>query len=169
MRVRCAAKGFTLIELMIVVCIIGVLAALALPAYQRYTTRAQVTDGIRLTGGVKMAVADAYLVSGSAPANRAAIGLSANATDTQGKYVSAVEVSNGVIIVTFGNDSNAVIQNRTLSVTPYETRDLGIVWRCGNSPPPVGLSEIGTAGGANVAVYVAPTVPSPYLPTACRG
>ena len=168
MHIRRAERGFTLVELMIVTSIVGILTSLAIPAYQKYAIRAQVADGIRLAGGAKVAVVDAFLVDGAAPADRESVGMSSNATDTRGKYVSSVDIENGVIIVTYGNDSSAAIQNLTLSVTPYETEDLGVVWRCGSAPAPVGLSEIGTANGRNPAVYVAPTVPPEYLPTACR-
>ena len=87
-------KGFTLIELMIVVAIIGILAAIAIPAYQDYTIRAQVTEGLNLAGAAKSAVAETYANNGAWPANNAAAGLG-NSTDIQGKYVSAVTVASG--------------------------------------------------------------------------
>ena len=160
-------QGFTLIELMIVVAIIGILAAIAIPAYQDYTIRAQVSEGMNLAAAAKAAVAEDFLNEGVPPANRTDAGMTANATDTSGKYVTSVGVANGVITVTYGNEANAGILNQTLTLTPYESTDLSVSWRCGNAPAPAGTNILGTAGLAPTA-YVAPTVPSQYLPSACR-
>jgi type IV pilus assembly protein PilA len=153
---------------MIVVAIIGILASMAIPAYQTYAIRAQVTEGFNLAAAAKGPIATSFLDDGQAPANRAAAGLSGNATDSSGKYVAAVDVNNGVLIITYGHDASAVIDGLTLTLTPYETRDLGVVWRCGASAPPAGLSELGTVGGGVAAAYIAPTIPSQYLPSNCR-
>ena len=88
-------KGFTLIELMIVVAIIGILAAIAIPAYQDYTIRAQVSEGMNLAAAAKAAVSESFLNRGRAPANRTEAGMSTNATDTSGKYVTSVDVIDG--------------------------------------------------------------------------
>src|SRR5690242_15212026 len=97
-------KGFTLIELMIVVAIIGILAAIAIPAYQDYTIRAQVSEGMNLAAAAKAAVAESFLNRGTAPATRTVAGMSANAGDTRGKYVTGVNVTNGIITITYGNE-----------------------------------------------------------------
>ena len=158
-----ADRGFTLIELMIVVAIIGILAALATSAYQTYTVRAQIAEGLTMAAGAKVPIVDAYTNDGSAPADRVDAGMSPNPTDTAGGYVSAVNVTNGRVDITFGGArAHQAIVGQTISVTPYETNGNTIVWRCGNATQPNGVL---LQGGDP---HVAPTVQARYLPSSCR-
>jgi len=159
-------QGFTLIELMIVVAIIGILAAIAIPAYQDYTIRAQVSEGMNLAAAAKAAVAETFLNRGVAPAARTNAGMSANATDTSGKYVTQVNVTNGTITITYGNEANAAIAGATLELVPYTTPDNSVAWRCGGAPVPVGTTIM--TGAAYSGGTLAGAAMVKYLPSACR-
>jgi type IV pilus assembly protein PilA len=159
-------KGFTLIELMIVVAIIGILAAIAIPAYQDYTIRAQVSEGMNLAAAAKAAVAESFLNRGTAPLNRRAAGMSDNPTDTTGKYVTQVAVTNGVITIAYGREANAAINNATLTLSPYISADNSISWRCGGAVAPTNNVMTGSTDGGGGTL--AGTTMVKYLPAACR-
>lgn len=129
-------KGFTLIELMIVVAIIGILAAIAIPAYQDYTIRAQVSEGLNLAAAAKTSVSEFWTNRGSFPASNASAGL-ASSNSITGEYVTSVAVGNGgLITITYGNRANSAINNATVLLSPFTTAG-SVRWNCkpGSSNP----------------------------------
>ncbi|HFC4762026.1 TPA: pilin, partial [Neisseria gonorrhoeae] len=123
-------KGFTLIELMIVIAIVGILAAVALPAYQDYTARAQVSEAILLAEGQKSAVTEYYLNNGKWPADNGAAGV-ASASKIIGKYVKQVEVKNGVVTAQMASSNvNKEIKDKKLSLWA-KRQDGSVKWFCG--------------------------------------
>ncbi|HEZ5080415.1 TPA: pilin [Neisseria meningitidis] len=161
-------KGFTLIELMIVIAIVGILAAVALPAYQDYTARAQVSEAILLAEGQKSAVTEYYLNHGIWPKNNTSAGVASTPSDIKGKYVEKVEVAKGVITATMlSTGVNKEIQGKKLSL--WAKRQNGSVkWFCGQ---PVQRNDTTTTN--DDAVTAAPDnsnngINTKHLPSTCR-
>ena len=145
--------GFTLIELMIVVAIIGILAAVAIPSYQDYSARAQVTEAVSLTAAFKTGFAEYYASQGVWPPDMSAVdGV------TSGKYVSSIAIHTGAavsgnVIITATFRASGINPNIRSSVYAIASSDGGHSWECG---------EAGTIAAAQN------TVEAKYLPGACR-
>ena len=140
-----AQKGFTLIELMITVAIVGILAAVALPAYQDYTIRAQASEGMQLSGGVQTAISEYYANKGAFPASLTDI----NMVAPTGKYVSGITEANGIVTVTYGVNSNTKISGKTVDIAASDDGNGNIQWKCGP--------------GASTPID------KKYLPSSCQG
>lgn len=128
-------QGFTLIELMIVVAIIGILAAIAIPAYQDYTIRAQVSEGLTLSSSAKVAATEYWQDRGTFPADNSTAGLGANdGTDITGKYVSSVVLEDNVITVTYSaaapQAANSKIDGDAITLTASTASGGSVVWTC---------------------------------------
>ena len=167
---KAVQKGFTLIELMIVVAIIGILAAIAIPAYQDYTVRAKVTEGLNLAASAKTTVAEGFQSGGMAGLKAAADAWSFVAT----KYVAniTIEDTTGFITVTFDGSATGIPQlngNQTLTITPnvqkaqlVDTTPGNIDWACASTADTTAVTTEG------LKVEAVGTILSKYVPTQCK-
>ena len=161
---RRSEVGFTLIELMIVVAIIGVLAAIAIPAYSDYTARTQVSEGFSIAAGVESKIADYFASNGRWPTQLSDLPAVAG-TDFAGKFVASIAIATGgSITITYGTAANGVsskIAGLTLGLNPAVSINNDISWKCAAKALPSGVT---LATGAAAAT----NVPTNYLPSTCK-
>ena len=138
-------KGFTLIELMVVIAVIGIFSVLALAAYQDYQVRSQVSEAMSLASGLKADIGEYHTENGYFPGNNNDAG-APDPDEIKGKYVTTVAIVNGVIRVTLGRDINLKVFGETVELSPSFTGG-SFAWNC---------DRPGT------------TVPNKYLPSVCR-
>jgi type IV pilus assembly protein PilA len=156
------SRGFTLLELMIVIAILGILLSVALPAYSDYTVRAQVAEGISMVGELKPRIVEYQRARGRFPADNAAAGVAAP-EHLIGNYVDRVEVVDGALQIRYGHRINDLARGAFLSIRPVYVRaapDAPLSWICGRAEPVPGM----VASGEDRT-----SLPDRFMPAACRG
>ncbi len=155
------ATGFTLIELMIVVAIIAILAAIAIPAYQDYLIRSQTAEALVLMDGTRTNLWEFMSTTGRAPSSNKSAGLAVS-TSISGRYVSSVDVTGGIAKAKFGNQANIKLSGQTLNLSPVTT-GVSIKWKCKSTIDARYLSQ----GCRAITQLNFPTAPLAAFLTSC--
>ncbi len=167
-------RGFTLVELTVVVAIVGLLAAIAIPAYQIQVARAQVAEGLQLAEGVRMAVSAHYAETGVVPRSHASAGI-AGSTAIRGKYVTAIEIFpvdffpewRATLLITFGGQASPALQGKVLSLHAYESNTHNLIWACETRWTHTNAIR-GTNSWMTANVSQVAKINQAYLPAECR-
>ena len=157
-------KGFTLIELMIVIAIIGILAAIAIPAYQNYTIRAQVSEGLSLAGGIETAFDECYANKGTAGGSCSTLADLGINSSIDGTYVSGMSYSDGTIKATYGPNANSNINGSYITLNAYTSPNGDISWICSGGTTITATTLTAVNGSTPAAGSVSNNA---YLPTTC--
>ena len=161
-HIRKLQKGFTLIELMIAVAIVGILAAGAIPAYSGYVIRSQVAEGFSVAGPWRNVVVEYYANYGTWPA----LADIPDAVPSAGTYESSVSViAGGQIQIIYGGQANATIAGTVMLLTPYTNDNDDVIWVCGLASAPAYLKIAPTAA---VPTSDNNTLPAQYMPSNCH-
>jgi prepilin-type N-terminal cleavage/methylation domain-containing protein len=162
-RRRC--RGFTVIELAAVIALTAIVGAMGYSAYRTHVVRTQVAEGLSAAAATQNDVLQAFRRLGEAPAGPS--DLATHPADTS-PFVESIGVENGRIDLIYGAAADRALTGRRLSLTPYETATLDVVWLCGNRIPMPGLFPLGFANGGRQVEQLATTVETRFLPSACR-
>jgi uncharacterized membrane protein YhaH (DUF805 family) len=146
--------------------VVGILAAIAIPAYQDYTIRAQVSEGLNLAAIAKAAVVESFERLDAAPADRVEAGLSADARDTSGEYVESIDVEHGIVLITYASTANSLIAGKVLALEPYAMPNNAVAWRCGEGAAPGG--DAVSISDASISAPLLTDIDPRHLPSACR-
>jgi type IV pilus assembly protein PilA len=155
-------RGFTLIELMIVVAIIGILASIAIPSYQDYTVRAQVVEAFTLASEIKSSVQEFRKERGRMPNTNREAGVP-QADKLIGNYVTSIDVAGGALHVHMGNHANKLIEGHVVTLQPLVVTGSPaspMSWRCGRREVPAGMEAVGENRT---------DIDDKFLPSSCRG
>jgi hypothetical protein len=158
-------RGLATIEVVVALAVTLLMLSLLFSAVDTYLVRKQVAESLTLAQPLQHRVAHIFRSSGEPPGDD---GGGWTAEVRGNTYVDAIDIVDGRIDLRFGRAADAAIAGRVLSLTPFETADLEIVWVCGSAAPGVGLHPLGFSGGSRQAVQAPTSIEPRYLPPACR-
>lgn len=160
------SQGFNVIELLAVIAVTAIVGAMGYSAFRTHTVRAQVDASVAAAAPLQNAVLQAFRLSGEVPT---AVPDAAAQAGLDGRVLASLAVQNGRIDLTFdGAEAAPELKDRRLSLTPYETASLEVIWLCGNKVPGPGLSPLGFAGGGRQSAQLVTTIDARFLPAGCR-
>jgi hypothetical protein len=161
------ARGIATVELAGIIALTFVMIALATSAYRTYSVRAAVNASVLAVAPVQALIEHAFELTGVPPASERDVPGFSDAL-TAHRLTQPIAVAHGRIEIRFGSDAAAALRGKTLHVTPFETTDGRVVWRCGARAADVGLYALGFGAGTNRTAGDAPTIEPRYLPDGCR-